>query len=361
MRVRAATRTDALRVPARTPRPGLAARALIVLGVGIALTIPVARAGGAPADELSSKLASARAEAERLGSRADAVVLALAEARKEAQLAAGRESELASTLAQGRRRSAVLAERLGHARNRLAQARARLERARGALGERLAAIYKSGEASGVDVLLRSDGFEDLATRADLLGRIQDADLALAERVGSLRTEIAESVERLARAKERSDALNSRVDAARSQIAAARAAAEARAADAQAAKRSQEAGIAALDRRMAGYSKRIERLERAAEAVPATAPAPAPAATEPAADGPFNGWAIPEAIVMCESGGNFSALNPSSGAGGAYQILPSTWEAYGGSGLPHRAPPAEQHRVAALIWADSGPAAWSCAA
>ena len=64
--------------------------------------------------------------------------------------------------------------------------------------------------------------------------------------------------------------------------------------------------------------------------------------------------------MCESGGNFQALNASSGAGGAYQILPSTWAAYGGKGLPHQAPPAEQHRIAAMIWADSGPAAWVCA-
>ena len=57
--------------------------------------------------------------------------------------------------------------------------------------------------------------------------------------------------------------------------------------------------------------------------------------------------------MCESGGNYSALNPSSGAGGAYQILPSTWELYGGKGAPHEAPKAEQDRIAAEIWADSG--------
>ena len=35
-------------------------------------------------------------------------------------------------------------------------------------------------------------------------------------------------------------------------------------------------------------------------------------------------------------------------------------AYGGKGLPHQAPPAEQHRIAAMIWADAGPAAWVCA-
>ena len=64
--------------------------------------------------------------------------------------------------------------------------------------------------------------------------------------------------------------------------------------------------------------------------------------------------------MCESGGNYGALNASSGAGGAYQIIPSTWRAYGGTGLPHQAPKAEQDRIAAAIWADVGASAWSCA-
>jgi len=73
-----------------------------------------------------------------------------------------------------------------------------------------------------------------------------------------------------------------------------------------------------------------------------------------------GWAIPWQVVACESGGDYGALNPSSGAGGAYQILPSTWAAYGGAGQPQSAPPAEQDRIAAAIWADSGPAAWVCA-
>ena len=64
--------------------------------------------------------------------------------------------------------------------------------------------------------------------------------------------------------------------------------------------------------------------------------------------------------MCESGGNFGAVNPSSGAGGAYQILPSTWSLYGGSGSPQSASPQRQSQIAAQIWADSGPSAWACA-
>jgi hypothetical protein len=72
-----------------------------------------------------------------------------------------------------------------------------------------------------------------------------------------------------------------------------------------------------------------------------------------------GYSIPASIVTCESGGNYSAVNPSSGAGGAYQILPSTWAAYGGQGLPQDASPAEQNAIAAKIYATQGASAWSC--
>ena len=51
---------------------------------------------------------------------------------------------------------------------------------------------------------------------------------------------------------------------------------------------------------------------------------------------------------------------SSGAGGAYQILPSTWALYGGKGNPEDGSKAEQDRIASQIWADSGSGAWVCA-
>jgi len=72
-----------------------------------------------------------------------------------------------------------------------------------------------------------------------------------------------------------------------------------------------------------------------------------------------GYSIPSGIVQCESGGNYSAVNSSSGAGGAYQIMPSTWQAYGGQGLPQDAPRAEQDRIASEIYAKQGPGAWTC--
>lgn len=98
---------------------------------------------------------------------------------------------------------------------------------------------------------------------------------------------------------------------------------------------------------------------------ATAPASETGSAEPSAAGGTSGstgssgYSIPSSIVQCESGGNYSAVNPSSGAGGAYQILPSTWHAYGGQGLPQDASPAEQSRIASEIYASQGSSAWSC--
>jgi resuscitation-promoting factor RpfC len=93
----------------------------------------------------------------------------------------------------------------------------------------------------------------------------------------------------------------------------------------------------------------------APTAPATASAAGPATASPSG----GGYAIPSGIVQCESGGNYSAVNPQTGAGGAYQILPSTWQAYGGQGLPQDASPAEQGRIAAEIYAQQGGAAWTC--
>lgn len=91
------------------------------------------------------------------------------------------------------------------------------------------------------------------------------------------------------------------------------------------------------------------------------PTAAPAATTPAAPASSSsgGYTIPSGIVQCESGGNYSAVNPSTGAGGAYQILPSTWQAYGGQGLPQDASPAEQGQIASEIYSSQGPSAWTC--
>lgn len=68
--------------------------------------------------------------------------------------------------------------------------------------------------------------------------------------------------------------------------------------------------------------------------------------------------LPACTWVPESGGDWQAVNPSSGAGGRYQITPSTWAANGGSGLPQDASPAEQTRVAENVMRSQGLGAWT---
>lgn len=84
--------------------------------------------------------------------------------------------------------------------------------------------------------------------------------------------------------------------------------------------------------------------------------------------PFEGpngtrWAIPWAIVACESRGDFRAYNGILGAGGAYQIIPSTWAAYGGrqfASVANLSSELGQHITASKIWAGgSGRGQWAC--
>ena len=68
--------------------------------------------------------------------------------------------------------------------------------------------------------------------------------------------------------------------------------------------------------------------------------------------------LPACTWQPESGGNPTAVDPSSGAGGYYQIMPSTWQAYGGTGSPQSAPMSEQTAVAQRIYQSQGRGAWS---
>lgn len=89
--------------------------------------------------------------------------------------------------------------------------------------------------------------------------------------------------------------------------------------------------------------------------PAPAPAPTAPVTTPTTTTSTGSYSIPSYIVDCESGGSYSAVNSSSGAYGAYQIMPSTASAYGCD----LSTASGQDQCAAEIYADVGSSAWSC--
>jgi resuscitation-promoting factor RpfC len=93
-------------------------------------------------------------------------------------------------------------------------------------------------------------------------------------------------------------------------------------------------------------------------VAASAPVSAPVSTAPAASYSGSPGSFQACVIQAESGGNASAVNASSGAGGLYGFLPSTWQALGHSGLPENASVAEQNQAFQQEYAQSGAGAWA---
>ncbi|HEV2858893.1 MAG TPA: transglycosylase family protein [Solirubrobacterales bacterium] len=330
---------------------GAAASLCALLAV---LVAAVGTATAGKADALEAKLAKARDEASSLSSQLQATTAELAGAEAEAAKAQAREEKVTTLLVEGREHAAELASKLEATKHRLEVEKARLQRSRQLLADRLVAIYESGTPDAATLVLEADDYQDLVARNDYLRAINEADSALAERVAEVRAAVHQEVLRVADLEAEAVAYDEQLEAARAEIASVREAAEASAARLQSLSASREASLATLKSDIAEWVDEIQEA-RAAEAREASE-AEAEEEVGRWLGGPYS---IPTYIVMCESGGNYSALNPSSGAGGAYQILPSTWELYGGQGEPQNAPKAEQDRIAAEIWADSGSSAWVC--
>lgn len=315
-----------------------------------ALALAVAPAWAASVDSLRGKVDRAREEAGSLAAEIRSTQEQLAGVEAEAEQASAREQRLGRLLANGQERAAELAGEVADTQHRLATERQRLRRARKVLEERLVAIYTSGSPSTANIVLGSGDLDELAVRTEYLERIEDSDAELAERVEQVRDAVRHDLELIAELKARVDAHNERLAAARAEIGVVRARAEETAARLDSLSAARASSLATLKTKIGEWVADIEAAEAASRA----------AAEETVGRWLGGPYTIPTYIVMCESGGNYGALNPSSGAGGAYQILPSTWDLYGGQGAPHEAPKAEQDQIAAEIWADSGGSAWVCA-
>jgi peptidoglycan hydrolase CwlO-like protein len=327
--------------------------ALLCALIGL-ITLVASPAGGASISSLRQKLSAGRDEAGSLVSELQATQGELAAAEGEAATATARERKLTGLLASGEEKAARLAAEVRQTQRQLQRAKKRLRRARRVLATRLVAMYESGAPDTASVILAANSFDEMATRTEYLTRIQQSDSALAQRVAAVRRTVAVALRRVAELKARVDSYNERLAAARSEVASVRAAAEGAAAHLQSVEAARQASLAKLKASIGTWVEEIQAAKAAqAERISAEE---AEGEVERWLGGPY---AIPAYVVMCESGGNYGAVNPSSGAGGAYQILPSTWELYGGQGEPQSAPKAEQDRIAAEIWADSGPSAWVC--
>jgi septal ring factor EnvC (AmiA/AmiB activator) len=322
-----------------------------VLGVACSLAIVaalgVSLAGADPS--LQDQIDSAKSNAGQLSDRITAQTERIVSLTQQAHQAGAQAMVVAAQVEETEARSRELAAELKAAEAKLARLRAEYADSVKQLEDRLIAIYESDTPDQLTVLLNSNGYDDLATRSAYLEALHDADRRIAARVAALRDQVADHVHQVSDLKRQADNEAEQLAAARESLVASQEAANEAAAAVTVARSETESSLDDAKGQVAQLEQELAARQAAQQEASSGAPA--------YLGGPY---AIPTYIVMCESGGNYSALNASSGAGGAYQILPSTWRAYGGEGLPHQALKAEQDRIAAMIWADSGPSAWACA-
>lgn len=307
--------------------------------LAVATALGVSFAGADPS--LKDQIDSAKSNANQISGQVDAQTAHIASLEQQARQAGAQVMVVSAQIDRTAEREKQLNDQLTAAEEELNKARAEYADAVAALDRRLVAIYESDPPDYASVILNSDGFDDLSTRAAYLRALHDADLRIADRVAALRDQIAAHYKQIADLKQQVDEQARQLEASRAQFTASQAEAN-RESDAVAQAR------AATQSSLSDAQGKVSELEQQLaqrQGGPAFLGGP---------------YAIPTYIVMCESGGNYHALNASSGAGGAYQILPSTWRAYGGRGAPQNAPKAEQDRIAGEIWRDSGPSAWACA-
>jgi predicted nucleic acid-binding Zn-ribbon protein len=317
--------------------------------LALALACP---AHGADIASLQAQVDRAKAQARTIASGIEARNAELGAAAARAQAAGQRQQALEADLAQGRERLTRLKVAATAAHERLLAAQSHYRRSQRQLSGRLVAIYKADTPDLTTVLLEADGFNDLLTRIDYLKQINAADTALVNRVEELRDGVRGWLVRVRELRGLAGVEVVRISTARDEVAQVRAAAEARAAELQRAREAQRSALVSLRSKMSGWTAQVRALQAAQN-------------QGGNAGQTVSGWlgdfSIPQSIVMCESGGNYNALNPSSGAGGAYQFLPDTYKGLGGKfKAPQFAPKWEQDKLAAKLWnGGAGRGNWEC--
>jgi septal ring factor EnvC (AmiA/AmiB activator) len=349
-----------------TPAAALAA-VLVALCAG-----PPTTAGAASLGQLNSQLGTQQARQQSLSASLSRLSSLISSLNSQISLVESREAAVRAELAHDRAALAAAHTALVREKARLKLLRARLARARVLLSRQLVSSYETDRPDLVSVVLSAHGFTDLLENLDFLRRAeqqQQTVISLTRTAKARATIAAHRLAKLERARRvitddtavhaRALAgMNALLQSRQSALAQARAAQQ----DALAASRAQAQHL----RSQIASVKAAQAAAAARAAAQAAQSAPSAAGSGSGSPGPAlgrnGGWAIPYAIVLCESGGQNLPPN-SAGASGYYQIIPSTWASFGGTGpAAYLASKAEQDAVATRIWnGGAGASNWDCAA
>ena len=231
-------------------------------------------------------------------------------------------------------------------RARLARLRGRLAKAKVVLAQRLVSGYENGNPDIIDVLFNAHGFADLLERAEFLKRFQNQDAAIINAVKQAKRESESAAAKLAQLTRKRQQIASAYTKRRNALQSMRSAMDAKRAAYQ---RARQARLEALSHARANSTRLQHQLTKLLGAESNASNA-----------GPGGPWAIPWAVVQCESGGQNLPPNWAT-ASGYYQIIIPTWKGFGGpTAQAYQASRAVQDAIASKIW-DGGAGAnnWDC--
>ena len=354
-------------------RPLVAGAAVVAFALGLA-AIPVSSSADPSLGQLNTQLGGVQAHEHTLAASIAGLSQLISSLDGQIALVQSREAAVRSDLARERAQLASVQRAQTREQHLLSVLRQRLARARMLLARQLVSNYEQAKPNLVSVVLESAGFKDLLDKLTFLRDAQKQQQAIIAITKAAKARADAAARHLAALEVTDRQITLATDQRVRALAGMNLLLHSKQAALQQARSVKQQALGATRARGAALRSQIARIEAAqaaaARAAAAAAAAPssssssgaggAPTAAGPTF-GPSGGWAIPYSIVLCESGGQDLTPN-SAGASGYYQILPSTWKLFGGTGpAAYLASKSEQDAVASRIWnGGAGASNWVCA-
>jgi hypothetical protein len=276
------------------------------------------------------------------------------------QLVESREADARATLASYKRKLTAAQLAVGLERRHLKRLRHVLAHSRRALARELVSEYEQPQPNLVTVIVNSSGFQQLLDSLQYLSAAKHHEQRIITVTRKARGHARVAAARLTALQRRDAAAAGNAQTQSNALAGMAALLSSRQSALADARAAQTAALAAtkahgsyLATAIATIQKQVAAAQQAEQTI---------SYTGGGGLGSGAGWAIPYPIVLCESGGQDLPPN-GAGASGYYQIIPSTWREFGGTGpAAYLASKSEQDSVATRIWnGGAGASNWACSA